>query len=203
MTRIYSPIIIQIFLIVILAAVSCRESDENGGSEQGSHTETSADSDTDSDTDTDADADTGSNTDADADGDSDADADGDGDGVLTEETLRRACVALKGVGYDGAVSLELNAQLSEPLAALDPMIRFDLQTDLRSIFRQLGKTTVLVTHDLAEAAYFGDRVVLLRDGRIAQQGTIRELLEQPSEPFVEQFVRAQRSHLDGPDGEDP
>jgi ABC-type proline/glycine betaine transport system ATPase subunit len=71
--------------------------------------------------------------------------------------------------------------LDEPLAALDPMIRFDLQTDLRSIFRQLGKTTVLVTHDLAEAAYFADRVVLLRDGRIAQQGAIRELLEQPSE----------------------
>jgi osmoprotectant transport system ATP-binding protein len=82
------------------------------------------------------------------------------------------------------------------------MIRFDLQTDLRSIFRQLGKTTILVTHDLAEAAYFADRVVLLRDGRIAQQGAIRELLEQPSEPFVERFVRAQRSHLDGPEAHD-
>jgi osmoprotectant transport system ATP-binding protein len=86
--------------------------------------------------------------------------------------------------------------LDEPLAALDPMIRYDLQTDLRAIFRQLGKTTVLVTHDLAEAAYFGDRIVLLRDGHIVQEGTIRELLEQPAEPFVEQFVRAQRSHLD-------
>jgi osmoprotectant transport system ATP-binding protein len=92
--------------------------------------------------------------------------------------------------------------LDEPLAALDPMIRFDLQTDLRSIFRQLGKTTVLVTHDLAEAAYFADRIVLLRDGSIVQQGAIRELLEQPSEPFVEQFVRAQRSHLDGPEAKD-
>ena len=86
MTRIYSPIIIQIFLIVILAAVSCRESDENGGSEQGSHTETSADSDTDSDTDTDADADTGSNTDADADGDSDADADSELDSDTDSDT---------------------------------------------------------------------------------------------------------------------
>ena len=89
--------------------------------------------------------------------------------------------------------------LDEPLAALDPMIRFDLQTDLRRIFRKLRKTTILVTHDLAEAAYFADRVVLLRDGRIVQQGTIRELLERPSEPFVQQFVRAQRSHLDGPE----
>ncbi len=85
--------------------------------------------------------------------------------------------------------------LDEPLAALDPMIRFDLQTDLRVIFRELAKTTVMVTHDLAEAAYFGDRIVLLRDGRIVQQGTIGELIEQPAEPFVRQFVRAQRSHL--------
>jgi osmoprotectant transport system ATP-binding protein len=84
--------------------------------------------------------------------------------------------------------------LDEPLAALDPMIRYDLQTDLRSIFRELGKTTVLVTHDLAEATYFADRIVLLRDGVIVQQGTARELLEQPADPFVEQFTRAQRSH---------
>jgi osmoprotectant transport system ATP-binding protein len=85
--------------------------------------------------------------------------------------------------------------LDEPLAALDPMIRYDLQTDLRAIFRRLGKTTVLVTHDLAEAAYFGDRIVLLRDGRVVQEGGIRELVESPAEPFVERFVRAQRSHL--------
>ncbi len=88
--------------------------------------------------------------------------------------------------------------LDEPLAALDPMIRYDLQTDLRGIFRALGTTAVMVTHDLAEAVYFGDRVVLLRDGRIVQQGTARELLDQPAEPFVEQYVRAQRSHLEDP-----
>ena len=85
--------------------------------------------------------------------------------------------------------------LDEPLAALDPMIRYDLQTDLRAIFRELGKTTVLVTHDLAEAAYFGDQVVLLRDGRIVQSGPIRALLEAPADAFVERFVTAQRSHL--------
>ena len=85
--------------------------------------------------------------------------------------------------------------LDEPLAALDPMIRFDLQTDLRGIFRALGKTTVLVTHDLGEAAYFGDEIVLLRDGAIVQQGSITDLLERPREPFVSQFVTAQRSHL--------
>ena len=89
--------------------------------------------------------------------------------------------------------------LDEPLGALDPMIRYELQTDLRTIFQDRGKTTVLVTHDLAEAAYLGDRIVLLREGRIIQDGSIRDLLEQPAEPFVAQFVRAQRSHLDGPE----
>lgn len=91
--------------------------------------------------------------------------------------------------------------LDEPLAALDPMIRFDLQTDLRGIFRDLGKTTVIVTHDLAEAAYFGDEIVLLRGGRIVQQGSIGDLVERPATPFVTQFVRAQRSHLDDDGGD--
>ena len=49
-------------------------------------------------------------------------------------------------------------------------MRAELQTDLRDAFRTLGKTVVLVTHDLAEAAYFADEVVLLRDGRIVQRG---------------------------------
>ena len=85
--------------------------------------------------------------------------------------------------------------LDEPLAALDPLIRVDLQNVLRRIFTSLGKTVLLVTHDLAEAAYFAGQIVLLRAGRIVQQGTLRELLERPAEPFVEQFVRAQREPL--------
>ena len=85
--------------------------------------------------------------------------------------------------------------LDEPLAALDPLIRVDLQNVLRRIFTTLGKTVLLVTHDLAEAAYFAGQIVLLRAGRIVQQGTLRELLEQPAEPFVEQFVSAQREPL--------
>src|SRR5215471_11138624 len=56
--------------------------------------------------------------------------------------------------------------LDEPLAALDPMIRSDLQQDLRDIFARLGKTVVLVTHDLAEAGYLAQSIVLLRDGKI-------------------------------------
>ena len=85
--------------------------------------------------------------------------------------------------------------LDEPLGALDPMVRHDLQTDLRAIFRELAKTVVLVTHDLGEAAYFGDRIVLLREGHIVQSGTADDLVSRPAEPFVEAFVAAQRSML--------
>ncbi len=86
--------------------------------------------------------------------------------------------------------------LDEPLGALDPMIRFDLQGELKRIFERLDKTVVLVTHDLAEAAFFADRVVLLRAGRIVQQGDIADLIRQPADDFVQRFIRAQRAPLD-------
>lgn len=83
--------------------------------------------------------------------------------------------------------------LDEPLGALDPLIRADLQTDLRRIFQTLNKTVVLVTHNLHEAAYFGDQIVLLRAGRVAQHAPFRALLDDPASPFVSDFVQAQRS----------
>src|SRR5207245_230270 len=86
--------------------------------------------------------------------------------------------------------------LDEPLGALDPMIRFDLQNDLLEIFRRLGKTVVLAKHDLSEAAFCADTIVLLRDGRIVQRGALRDLVERPAEPFVEKFIRAQRPPLE-------
>jgi len=82
--------------------------------------------------------------------------------------------------------------LDEPMGALDPLIRFDLQEDLRRIFKTLRKTVVLVTHDMAEAAFFADEVVLLGEGRIVQQGPLEELLHSPADPFVTRFVNAQR-----------
>ena len=83
--------------------------------------------------------------------------------------------------------------LDEPLAALDPIIRRGLQTELKEIFARLGKTVVLVTHDLSEAAWFGDEIVLMRDGRIVQRGTLEDLLSRPGESFVTEFVHAQRA----------
>lgn len=90
--------------------------------------------------------------------------------------------------------------LDEPLAALDPMIRAELQEDLREIFRQLGKTVVLVTHDMGEAAYFGDLIVLLREGEVVQRGSLEDLLDRPADPFVTRFINAQRSPLETPGG---
>ena len=82
--------------------------------------------------------------------------------------------------------------LDEPMGALDPMIRFELQQELRDIFRALGKTVVLVTHDIGEAGFFGDEIVLLRDGAIVQKGRFDDLIANPADPFVEKFIRAQR-----------
>ena len=86
--------------------------------------------------------------------------------------------------------------LDEPLGALDPLIRAELQSDLRDIFRSLGKTVVLVTHDIGEAAYLADEIVLLRKGAIIQRGTISDLLHRPVDPFVAEFISAQRNPLE-------
>lgn len=86
--------------------------------------------------------------------------------------------------------------LDEPLGALDPLIRFELQNDLKEIFKILGKTVVMVTHDIVEAGFFGHKIVLLRDGIIIQDGTIRDLVQNPSEAFVAEFIKAQRSPLE-------
>jgi osmoprotectant transport system ATP-binding protein len=82
--------------------------------------------------------------------------------------------------------------LDEPLGALDPIIRSELQADLRTAIRTLEKTVVLVTHDIGEASYLGDEVVLLRDGRVVQRGSLRELVESPADAFVSRFINAQR-----------
>jgi osmoprotectant transport system ATP-binding protein len=86
--------------------------------------------------------------------------------------------------------------LDEPLGALDPMIRSELQTDLKQIFQTLGKTVVIVTHDIGEAGFIGDNIVLLRDGQVLQQGSLAELVQTPIDPFVTQFINAQRSPLE-------
>jgi osmoprotectant transport system ATP-binding protein len=83
--------------------------------------------------------------------------------------------------------------MDEPLGALDPLIRARLQADLRSIFDTLHKTVLLVTHDMAEAAYLSEVVSVMRTGRIVQTGSLEELVRTPAEPYVTEFLSAQRS----------
>lgn len=83
--------------------------------------------------------------------------------------------------------------MDEPLGALDPMIRVELQDELSDIFERLEKTVLMVTHNLDEAVYFADEIILMKQGRIVQSGTIDDFLDNPADPFVEDFVRAQRS----------
>jgi osmoprotectant transport system ATP-binding protein len=97
------------------------------------------------------------------------------------------------VGLMRALMLNPDALLlDEPLGSLDPLVRADLQAELRDIFRGLGKTVVLVTHDLGEAVFFADRVVLLKDGQVVQDGSPADLWHRPADAFVSRFVQAQR-----------
>jgi osmoprotectant transport system ATP-binding protein len=81
--------------------------------------------------------------------------------------------------------------LDEPLGALDPLVRMELQERLHSLFHELCKTVVLVTHDLAEAAYLASRLVLMRAGRVVQDGAAEDLVMRPADEFVRRFVAAQ------------
>ncbi len=83
--------------------------------------------------------------------------------------------------------------LDEPLGALDPLVRAALQQDLKQIFGKLHQTAIVVTHDLAEAAYLGDTIVLMNGGRVVQKGSIDDLRERPANDFVREFINAQRS----------
>ena len=81
--------------------------------------------------------------------------------------------------------------LDEPLGALDPISRAELQGQLTRIFRELRKTVVLVTHDVREAFVLGSTITLLNRGRVVQQGTFADLARRPAEPFVAEFLSAQ------------
>jgi osmoprotectant transport system ATP-binding protein len=87
--------------------------------------------------------------------------------------------------------------LDEPLGALDPITRYELQEQLKNIFDRLGKTVILVTHDLGEAAYFATgEIVLMQQGKIVQRGSLADLRDRPAQPYVTQFLKAQRSPLE-------
>jgi osmoprotectant transport system ATP-binding protein len=81
--------------------------------------------------------------------------------------------------------------LDEPLGSLDPLIRAGLQRDLHQVFERTKATVLLVTHDLVEASRLADRICVMNAGRIVQRGRFAEIVEQPADEFVREFINSQ------------
>lgn len=131
-------------------------------------------------------------------------------GVAPDERRQRALEALALVGLKGwedarpaqlsggmqqrvglarALAVKSDVLLmDEAFSALDPLIRRDMQQELASLQRRMKKTIVFITHDLDEALQIGDRIVLMKDGRVVQIGTPEEILNHPANAYVERFV---------------
>ena len=150
------------------------------------------------------------------------------EGATKQASRERALELLELVGLDREMADRYPAQLSggqrqrvgvaralanradillmdEPFGALDPIVRAELQRELKEIQRALGTTILFVTHDVDEAFTLGDQVaVLSTGGRIEQVGSPAELLSSPASPFVAEFVGASRAarpvRIAGPDG---
>ncbi len=89
----------------------------------------------------------------------------------------------------GMVREDVNAILfDEPLTVIDPHLKWELRTQLKSLHREFGHTMIYVTHDQTEALTFADRVVVMYDGRVVQMGTPQELFETPQHTFVGYFI---------------
>lgn len=132
-------------------------------------------------------------------------------GMNRSEREKRADEALRMVGLEGwggslpgqlsggmrqrvGLARALAAQtkvllMDEAFSALDPLIRREMQDQLVELQHQLGKTILFITHDLNEAMRLGDRIAMMRDGRIVQIGTAEEILNEPANDYVAQFVQ--------------
>ena len=94
------------------------------------------------------------------------------------------------VGLARALAAETDVMLmDEAFSALDPLIRREMQDQLVELQRRLSKTILFITHDLNEAMRLGDRIAMMRDGRIVQIGTAAEILNEPANDYVAQFIQ--------------
>jgi osmoprotectant transport system ATP-binding protein len=109
-------------------------------------------------------------------------------GALSGGQQQRVGVA-RALAAEPAVML-----LDEPFGALDPLTRDRLQQSLRAIRTRVAVTTVFVTHDMVEALLLGDRIAVLRDGRLVQLGTPADLLTSPADEYVAQLMETPRRH---------
>ena len=93
------------------------------------------------------------------------------------------------VGLARALALDADIMLmDEAFSALDPLIRRDMQDELLDLQERVRKTIVFISHDLDEAIKLGDRIVLMKDGRLVQEGTAEEILTNPADDYVARFV---------------
>jgi glycine betaine/proline transport system ATP-binding protein len=101
------------------------------------------------------------------------------------------------VGLARALATDPTIMLfDEPFSALDPLIRRDMQDEVVRLRREVNKTMVFITHDLSEALRLGDRIAIMRDGRFVQVGTPQEVVTDPADDYVRNFVRdIPRSHV--------
>jgi len=101
------------------------------------------------------------------------------------------------VGLARAFAVDPKLMLyDEPFSALDPLIRRDMQDEVIRLQHETGKTMLFITHDLPEALRLGDRIAIMRDGRIVQLGTPEELVGSPADDYVANFVRdIPRTHV--------
>jgi glycine betaine/proline transport system ATP-binding protein len=101
------------------------------------------------------------------------------------------------VGLARAFAVDPKVMLyDEPFSALDPLIRRDMQDEVCRLQLETGKTMVFITHDLPEALRLGDRIAIMRDGKIVQLGTPEELVGAPADDYVQNFIRdIPRSHV--------
>jgi glycerol transport system ATP-binding protein len=89
----------------------------------------------------------------------------------------------------GMVREDVNAILfDEPLTVIDPHMKWELRTQLKSLHREFGHTMIYVTHDQTEALTFAQKVVVMHEGRVVQMGTPEELFETPAHTFVGYFI---------------
>ncbi|MFG2816582.1 glycine betaine/L-proline ABC transporter ATP-binding protein [Streptomyces sp. NPDC048410] len=94
------------------------------------------------------------------------------------------------VGLARALAVDPEVLLfDEPFSALDPLIRRDMQDEVARLHEEEGRTMVFITHDLSEALKLGDRIALMRDGRVVQLGTPEEIVNSPADDYVREFVR--------------
>ena len=101
------------------------------------------------------------------------------------------------VGLARAFAVDPKVMLyDEPFSALDPLIRRDMQDEVVRLQHETGKTMVFITHDLPEALRLGDRIAIMRDGKIVQLGTPEDLVGLPADDYVRNFTRdIPRSHV--------